>query len=97
VKTQSVQTALKYIHHHQHTDRGKHEYVESEEQAHDVAGYKASHQGHVEEHLGKLAVSQWQSPQTQVGRRVRNSAQHELNRLNALVNEQFTQRVRGMT
>jgi len=97
VKAQCVQTAFKQIHSHEHTDRCKHEHVESEEQAHEVAANKAGAEAHVEEHLGQLAVCQRQSPQTQVGGRVGNGTEHELNRLNALVNEQFTERVGGMT
>ena len=38
------------------------------------------------EHGRELRVRQRQSPQTEVRRRVRHAAQHELNRLDALVN-----------
>lgn len=43
-----------------------------------------------EEHERKLGVGKRKSPQTQVGGSVGNTAEHKLNRLNQLVNEELT-------
>jgi len=97
VKTQCVKTALKQIHSHEHTNCCEHEHVESEEQADEVTADKAGAEAHVEEDFSQLAVSQRQSPQTQVGGGIGNGTQDELDCLDALVNEQLTERVGRMT
>ncbi len=93
VQTQGVQRALQQVHHHQHEDRRSHEHEEPEEKRQHRTALEARNQTVVKEHLGQLRVGKRQSPKTQVGGSVRNGSQHELNRLNQLVDHHFAELV----
>mmetsp|Transcript_35722 Transcript_35722/g.47000 ORF Transcript_35722/g.47000 Transcript_35722/m.47000 type:complete len:202 (-) Transcript_35722:685-1290(-) len=85
MKTERVQEALHDVHDHEHTESGANEHEEAHEHEKHVARFEARHHGAVVEHLSQLRVSQGQGPQTQVGGRVRDCAEHELNDLDDLM------------
>ena len=91
METKGVKEALHHVHRHQHAhcEGHPHEvpYPNAKECPANCVSLECGHYCVFYEDSSQLTVSEGEGPQTQVGRGVRNGSQHELDRLNQLVNE----------
>ena len=82
-----MQEALHRVHAHYHSERYVKEEPVSEEDDYYVGRCYAAPNCLLQEYLGELGMGEGQGPQTQVGCSIRNRTQHELDRLDDLMNE----------
>eukprot|EP00406_Dinophysis_acuminata_P058516 CAMPEP_0179290446 /NCGR_PEP_ID=MMETSP0797-20121207/41820_1 /TAXON_ID=47934 /ORGANISM="Dinophysis acuminata, Strain DAEP01" /LENGTH=285 /DNA_ID=CAMNT_0020999479 /DNA_START=88 /DNA_END=943 /DNA_ORIENTATION=- len=94
VQPEGVEEALQDVHAHEHPDRDAEPAAE-----HDVEHEAVGREGHLEAHRERLLeedkrellVRQRQRPDTEVGRRVGDGAEHELDGLDDLVDEDLAE------
>ena len=96
MQSQRVEEALHGVHQHQHRKGDPRERVESERDLEKVLAGDPRADRHFEEDLRELGVRQGKRPEAEVGRRVRDPAEHELDRLDGLVDDHFPRRRLGL-